>query len=315
MPVNYRQFGNDPQISQQRGVQTLMNAMQIRQRQDIMRERNALAQDRLRMQQQQNAWARPYLEAGYKRAAESHPYDLAYKSALTYNAIKPDPVKPPSYHYYTGDDGYPYRVTDAPGAIPERVGNTKVRENKAASTTVNVGQKAPPGYRWKDNETLEAIPGGPAAKLSPEQAAKLQLLETGQKSMEDFKDMLFKPDGSVDYPLIATMWTRMPWTRGRTAYTLVYDSVEAKLRAESGAAVPETEVSRMAKRFVPSPFDNEQTIAKKVEMLSNFLGDAAISTREGRRPSPQNSVPVFGGMTESQIDAEIKQLERELGLQ
>jgi hypothetical protein len=115
MPVNYRQFGNDPQISQQRGMKTLMSAMQIRQRQDIMRERNALAADRLRMQQEQNAWARPYLEADYERAAEIHPYDMAIKAETAANALRPPQ---PKYELKQNEDNEWLYMPTTPGYDP-----------------------------------------------------------------------------------------------------------------------------------------------------------------------------------------------------
>lgn len=138
------------------------------------------------------------------------------------------------------------------------------------------GGKPPSGYRWKEGEpgVLEPIPGGPATVLSPEQAAKTELLQNGIKDVERFRELVFK-DGKPDRALLAAMMAPgggIPGTDSRLAYSYIYNAVEAKLRAESGAAVPEAEVTRMAKRFVPSALDNDKTIESKVDRLGEFLG-------------------------------------------
>lgn len=136
--------------------------------------------------------------------------------------------------------------------------------------------KPPAGYRWKKGQpgVLEPIPGGPATVLNPEQAAKTELLNNGIKDVERYRDLVLK-DGKVDRQIILGMATPgmagVPGTNSRLAYSYIYNAIEAKLRAESGAAVPESEVQRMAKRFVPSPLDNDETIKSKVARLDEFL--------------------------------------------
>jgi hypothetical protein len=74
-----------------------------------------------------------------------------------------------------------------------------------------------------------------------------------------------------------------PFTEGREANTYLLDSIEAKLRAESGAAVPETEVSRAGKRFRPSPLDSDKGVKIKADLLADFLEGAFNKTqRDGR---------------------------------
>ena len=137
------------------------------------------------------------------------------------------------------------------------------------------GGKAPSGYRYKaDGTTLEPIPGGPATVQTPEQAAKTELLANGMKDVERFRGLVLK-DGKPDRKLLMGMAVPgggAPGTDSRLAYSFIYNAIEAKLRAESGAAVPETEVHRMAKRFVPGVLDNDKTINSKVDRLNEFLG-------------------------------------------
>lgn len=151
-------------------------------------------------------------------------------------------------------------------------------ELKTQIADANGGQSKPPsGYRWKADQpgVLEPIPGGPATVQSPEQAAKTELLSNGIKDVGRYRDLVMK-DGKIDRQIIVGMsvpgMAGVPGTNSRLAYSYIYNAIEAKLRAESGAAVPETEVSRMAKRFVPSPLDNDETIKAKVDRLEEFLG-------------------------------------------
>lgn len=188
------------------------------------------------------------------------------------------------------------RVDSAQQIHDARLATAKTAEERAAETArhnkiiesltvesnrikeqLGGGSKPPSGYRWKQGQegVLEPIPGGPATVLSPEQAAKTELLANGIKDVQRYRDLVFK-DGKPDRGIIVGMSTPgmagVPGTSSRLAYSYIYNAVEAKLRAESGAAVPESEVQRVAKRFVPSPLDNDETIKSKVDRLEEFLG-------------------------------------------
>lgn len=108
--------------------------------------------------------------------------------------------------------------------------------------------KAPAGYRWRDERNpqvgLEPIPGGPADDMSPGDAAKVSLIEQGRTDAREAASVIIGPDGKVDRMALAQMETRAPFTKGRSLRSLIYNSVEGKLRAESGAAVPEPEEIR-----------------------------------------------------------------------
>lgn len=145
----------------------------------------------------------------------------------------------------------------------------------ADPSTRNSSIKPPSGYQItrddSGNIALTAIPGGPADRLSPEASAKRELLVTGIQDMQDYKKLLFNPNGSVRRRNLVNAAAGVPFTDGRTARSLIMNAVEAKLRAESGAAVPEQEVQRMADRFVPQLGDNEGTIKSKTARLEQFL--------------------------------------------
>ncbi len=185
------------------------------------------------------------------------------------------------------------KVTEGLSAFNAQTGRMNATKDSAGG-----GAKPPSGYRWKEGEpgVLEAIPGGPATVQSTEQAAKTALITTGIQDVERFKKLVI-PNGEVNKTIIRQMVIPggMPNTDSRKAYSYIYNAIEAKLRAESGAAVPETEVTRMARRFVPSVWDNDSTVKDKVDRLDEFLkgtipltkgsaGDAARAAAKDNDP-------------------------------
>lgn len=137
--------------------------------------------------------------------------------------------------------------------------------------------KPPSGFWWKDpNDPLQGLTpmkGGPVERLTPEQAAKKTLIENAQVMMPVYKEMLFDGENinrdfifNMNMPLGGT-----PGTQGRSGNAIFKDIAEGKIRAESGAAVPHSEVARLAERFRPSILDRDETIKLKTQMLENFL--------------------------------------------
>lgn len=144
--------------------------------------------------------------------------------------------------------------------------------------------------------------GGPlvnktATPMTPEQAAKAQLIDQALTYIPDIKMGILGADPNkpnIDRSNVANLAARTPFTEGRKVSTLILDAVEAKLRAESGAAVPETEVKRIAKRYIPSPFDDDNTIVIKVNNLESFLKGTQEKIQKGRTltDKPQGKKPL-----------------------
>ena len=161
-------------------------------------------------------------------------------------------------------------VVDASGAqLAARTGLTP-----AAQTF-----KLPTGFMLRDPEDpskgVQPIPGGPADTLTPEQGAKAQLVQGALENATVLDRLIFEGgdvlNGEIDRTNIASSAVSLPGTQGRTLNVLLKDAIEAKIRAESGAAVPETEVVRAAERFRPSMFDSDETIRVKRLLLQQFL--------------------------------------------
>ena len=142
------------------------------------------------------------------------------------------------------------------------------------------GSKPPTGFRFVNpsdpNSALEPIPGGPADRLSSESAGKAALLDQGLLDVQRAGKKLFTFDDNgeitgVDRKLLATAQGNVPFTEGREFRSEIMNTIEGKLRIETGAAAQEGEVKRIADRFMPSVLDNDETIKNKMRRLEEFV--------------------------------------------
>lgn len=128
------------------------------------------------------------------------------------------------------------------------------------------------------NKTTQQPVGPPTLKsekkgMPAESAGKLGMLKSGLEAVRQVKEMIM-PNGDVDkdsYILIGQMQGNIPWTKGREARSLMRDALEGKIRIESGAAVPDPEVVRMAERFEPKVFDTPELIKLKLNRMERYL--------------------------------------------
>lgn len=135
--------------------------------------------------------------------------------------------------------------------------------------------KPPSGYRWREDGSLEPIPGGPGEKLSPEAAAKTAQVDNALTTIPEIRRLM------VDQSLDPVSFYAEAGDTGQ-GRRLVKQAVEAYLRATSGAAVPETEVDRALRLYEPTPFDKKPTRQRKVDQLENFLKGTGANIKKGR---------------------------------
>lgn len=137
--------------------------------------------------------------------------------------------------------------------------------------------------------------------MSPENAAKTQLVDGALADLREFRDMVI-PDGKVNRTILAGLaapgMSGIPGTDSRKAYSLIYNAIEAKLRAQSGAAVPELEVVREVARFVPNILDNEKTILSKMDRLEGFLKGTYVRIKDAGESKAGTKPPVYGSAKE-----------------
>jgi hypothetical protein len=169
--------------------------------------------------------------------------------------------------------------------------NKKLQNRKLQKEINQVGvstpdrEKPPAGYRFTQTGDLEAIAGGPAVKQGAEAAGKIALVKQGLSDVSSFETQLKNKDGSFNRAKIAGMRT-YGRPNARDEYSKLYNALNARLRLESGAAVPENEVKRAFETFAPSPLDSDATIASKIKRTKDFFQSAEQEIGQGRGAEP-----------------------------
>jgi hypothetical protein len=178
------------------------------------------------------------------------------------------------------------------GATPENTLNLEnkrlqnIKLNKEINQVGKPNQdKAPSGYRFNDVGDLEAIAGGPATKQSAESAGKIALIKQGLGDISSFENQIKDKDGSFNRTKIAGLRT-YGRPNARDEYSKLFNSLNSRLRLESGAAVPETEVKRAFETFAPSPLDSDATIQSKISRMKDYFASAEKEIGQGRGAEP-----------------------------
>jgi len=138
--------------------------------------------------------------------------------------------------------------------------------------------KAPSGYRWKADGSLEAIPGGPAditgtlgdptAKATEgersaagflqrmvQSEAELEGLRAGGYNAANLRDFYTAGEG--------TFLNQFASDKGQVNRQQQEDWVRAKLRKESGAVIGDEEMDREIKTYFPQPGDSQAVLQSK----------------------------------------------------
>lgn len=168
----------------------------------------------------------------------------------------------------------------------KRLQNRKLqKEISQVGVSAGSGEKAPAGYRFTQTGDLEAIAGGPATKQSAEAAGKIALIKQGLADVEAFESQIKNKDGAFNRAKIAGLRV-YGRPNARDEYSKLNNSLNARLRLESGAAVPETEVERAFETFAPNPFDSDATIESKLKRQKEFFLSAEKEIGQGRGAEP-----------------------------
>jgi hypothetical protein len=161
-------------------------------------------------------------------------------------AIQADPIswltnrlKPQPTQLVIGGDGTYQPVNKLTGKNPE--GKTVTAPPKPTGTGP---QRPPAGYRWREDGTLEPIPGGPAGAPKPlsGDAAKLSgYVSTLQTQGQVLKNLI--QDNGI-------RWVTMEYKKGNPAVVnVIEDAADAKGRLRSGGAVNDQEAERFKQPF------------------------------------------------------------------
>lgn len=167
----------------------------------------------------------------------------------------------------------------------KRLQNRKLQKEISQVGAAGNGEKAPAGYRFTQTGDLEAIAGGPATKQSAESAGKIALIKQGIGDVEAFEQQIKNKDGTFNRAKIAGLRV-YGRPNARDEYSKLNNSLNARLRLESGAAVPESEVARAFETFAPNPLDSDATIQSKLARQKEFFLSAEKEIGQGRGAEP-----------------------------
>ena len=170
------------------------------------------------------------------------------------------------------------RLPDFPGAavapVPAAPGAGIAGAPPAVAPTVSEG----PVVAGGDGSMIRPLTEGEPADrfVGSEVAGRLAMLDTVRTDLENVTGMLFPAglDGPIDSELQMLMGTpglnRLPGA-AREANQMIQRTVEAVLRAQTGAAAPEQEIRRYMDMFGVGLLDTEEGVRNKLRALERFI--------------------------------------------
>ena len=173
----------------------------------------------------------------------------------------------------------------------------------ALKPDVQIGDKTPIGKLLADRESLIARglkPDHPTLRAidreiakagvpSGEQTRTQEMVASGLRTMEDIMGRLL-PGGKADMGAVREMWAELPFSEGRTTASQMKEVASFILRLETGAQANEGEIRNTAERYMPKPWDNENTARDKLLRLQKRY-ETAKRIAEGRPPDESSVAP------------------------
>ena len=142
--------------------------------------------------------------------------------------------------------------------------------------------KVPTGYRpgpadpETGEPTLVPVKGGPAEKLSPEQAGKVALADTALSQIEESEKVLAEPK------YLNPIKTAFEMGDEGRAYRKLDVALDAYVRGTTGAALNEQELENVRTQFYPRSYDSQPTRKQKFTSLKLYLKNYASAIKKGR---------------------------------
>lgn len=162
-------------------------------------------------------------------------------------------------------------TTDAQGNVHTQGGvdlaqiRKSIRGNKAVAASNDIPLPTPAAPQTTGK-----------AAISAGEAGKKSSLQVAASMMPQIQAGILNKDGTVNRDNVLGMqsflgFEGMPGSKGREVRQQMKVGIEAKIRADSGAAVPESEVNRYMAMYSPSPLDSDAMIKNKVATLNDYL--------------------------------------------
>lgn len=170
-------------------------------------------------------------------------------------------------------EGQPFKVRNMDsGEVVEVMKNKK-------GDILDINTKQPVGFKV-----------GYAENITPQGAGQVAMLAQGKRDVDRAIGLMFDKDeqgNPTTMKRLTVAEARTPFTAGgwsddsRQAYSYIQNAVQAKLRAETGAAAPDSEVANIVKRFMPSPMEGSKVAIDKANRLKEFFDLSLDELRRG----------------------------------
>lgn len=212
----------------------------------------------------EQAFILQHLQTREKRSLELS--ELRDKLKLTRSQVKVAEATEPAQIAQAGQAAAP-KMRQYP---VDQEGNVRVEQFDGTKWTVLAG-------KVKASPTTNISIGGEPKAMPPEQAARFSHFLEAREAAKQLPALVFDKSGNIKSENLLTGMFPMgglPFTEGRTLNQVVERAIQAKLRAETGAAAPENEVKNIALRYKPSVSDSKSQIKGKLEAFTNYIEDA-----------------------------------------
>jgi hypothetical protein len=152
---------------------------------------------------------------------------------------------------------------------------------------------APPGYRWSEDGTkLEAIEGGPAQKLPAELAGRTGLAEEFLRNLPQLKADIAA--GAATGPIDSVVGN-IGWGRSGEIRRRILSGTDALIRGLTGAGMAVSEAQKYAGRYEPQLTDTAEVLSDKITNLEGELRSIMNVAGRGRGGSNAPAADAGGG--------------------
>jgi hypothetical protein len=211
-----------------------------------------------------------------KRTAELHPYELAAKAAGAVSAQQKaegrEPIQP--YQRETLLDADQNRVTT------ER-GQNMTQATARAGQAITVRGQNMTDVRARELNDINRVNKPATAGERHNLGFYMRANEADQKLQAGEPEMAGKGLGGQAYYALAPNWAQ---TKSNQAYkTAQRQFTEARLRKDSGAAIPDHEFESDAKMYFPQPGDDKTVLAQKAAARKTILRTLRIASGNAMR--------------------------------
>ena len=171
----------------------------------------------------------------------------------------------------------PEQLATQEGAV-EATKATAKQQAIAAFLSSEQGKALTPEQRAELTGIDVTAEGRLEAKTASDRA-KVGAMFNTVDNLDKIEKLVFNEDGTMNRGVLASKDLNVPFSKGRELKALVLDTIDPILRTESGAAVPEQEVTRGIQRYVPTSLDTPKTARTKLRLLRNRIEAFNVALR------------------------------------